>query len=118
MSHSAYEKTQRATQNPRELEYRAFCEATARLERADADGRADLKMLIDAIHFNRQLWGALAADCRRDDNGLPVETRRSIVSLTQWVSDYSSSVMREGEAIAPLVEINRMMMDGLSGKAA
>lgn len=118
MSHDAYQKTQNATQGPRDIEYRAFCEATARLEKAEAAGRNDLKLLIDAIHFNRQLWGALAADCRRDDNGLPVQTRRSIVSLSLWVSDYSSTVMREREAIAPLVEINRMMIDGLSGKAA
>ncbi len=125
MSHEAYAKTHASVRSPRDLEYRAFCEATARLLRvaeADADGAPtrsaeDLKEKIEAIHFNRRLWGALAADCRRDENGLPVETRRSIVSLSEWVSRYSSDVMRRRADLEPLIEINRMMMDGLSGAA-
>ncbi len=125
MSHEAYRKTHARVESPRDLEYRAFSEATARLLRvAEARGRAetdrpgeDLKKKIDAIHFNRRLWGALAADCRSDENALPVETRRSIVSLSEWVSRYSSEVMRRRADLEPLIEINRMMMEGLSRAA-
>lgn len=117
MSHDAYKKTTASVQSPRDAEYRAFCEATSRLLRVAEEGRADLKAMIEALHFNRRLWGALASDCRSDDNGLPVETRASIVRLNDWVSKYSSEIMRNKEAVEPLIEVNRMMMEGLSGKA-
>ncbi|MEL7491557.1 MAG: flagellar biosynthesis regulator FlaF [Pseudomonadota bacterium] len=117
MSHDAYKKTSENVQGPRDAEYRAFCEATARLLRIAEEGRADLKAMIEALHFNRRLWGALASDCRSDENGLPKETRASIVSLSDWVSKYSSEIMRNKEAVEPLIEVNRMMMEGLSGKA-
>lgn len=117
MSHEAYKKSHENTQTPRDAEYRAFCDATAKLIRVANEGRDDLKEMIDALHFNRRLWGTLAADCKSDENGLPDETRRSIISLSNWVSTYSSEIMRNKEAVEPLIEVNRMMMDGLSGKA-
>jgi len=117
MSHDAYKRTHENLQSPRDAEYRAFCEATARLLRVAEEGRADLKTMIEALHFNRRLWGALASDCHNDENGLPTETRASIVSLSDWVSKYSSEIMRNKEAVEPLIEVNRMMMEGLSGKA-
>jgi len=117
MSHDAYKKATAQAETPRGAEYRAFCEATAKLIEIAEDTRADLKQRIEALHFNRQLWDTLAIDCQSDINGLPIETRRSIISLSQWVSTYSSDIMRNKEAIEPLIEINRMMIEGLSGKA-
>ncbi|MEL7485823.1 MAG: flagellar biosynthesis regulator FlaF [Pseudomonadota bacterium] len=117
MSHDAYQQAARRAQGPRETEYRAFCEATSRLLKAKDAARDDLRTRIDAIHFNRSLWGALAADCRNNDNALPQETRAAIVNLSDWVSRHSSSVMRAGADVEPLIEINKMMIDGLSGKS-
>ena len=118
MSHDAYKKVTSQSETPRDTEYRAFCEVTAKLIEIAEEGQSDLKQRIEALHFNRRLWGALAADCKSDCNGLPVETRRSIVSLNDWVSKCSSAIMRNKEAIEPLIEINRMMIDGLSGKSS
>ena len=117
MSHDAYKKTTQTVSSPRETEYRAFCEATARLIRLSELSKDSVRDRIEALHFNRELWGALAADCRSDQNGLPVETRRSIISLSIWVSKYSSDVMRDREDVAPLIEVNKMIIEGLSGKA-
>ena len=117
MSHDAYKKATAQAETPRDAEYRAFCEATSKLIAISEETQADLKRRIEALHFNRQLWDALAVDCQSDINGLPVETRRSIISLSQWVSKYSSDIMRNKEAVEPLIEINRMMIEGLSGKA-
>lgn len=116
MSHDAYRRAQHSTAHPRDAEYRAFSEATRRLLAAKDEGRADLKRLIEAVHLNRTLWGALASDCADPANQLPSETRALIVSLARWVSLYSSDVMQKKESIEPLIDVNRMIMDGLAGK--
>ena len=116
MSHEAYRRAQNATAQPRDAEYRAFSEATRRLIAAMETGREDLKQLIDAIHLNRSLWGALASDCADPANDLPSETRALIISLSRWVSLYSSDVMQKRESVEPLIDVNRIIMDGLAGK--
>jgi flagellar protein FlaF len=117
MSHEAYRKTSAAIGGAREAEYQAFSEATRRLIAAAEAGRADLGALIDAVHLNRTLWGTLASDCAREANALPPETRARIIALARWVSDYSSDVMRKGESLEPLVNVNRIIMNGLSPAA-
>ncbi len=117
MSHSAYQKTQAKIASPRDAEYLAFSHATRGLIEAAKAGHEDLKGLVAALHFNRQLWGALASDCASTDNQLPETLRAQIISLSRWVNAHSTAVMRKTEEVEPLIEINRMMMDGLSGKA-
>ncbi|HBK91142.1 MAG TPA: flagellar biosynthesis regulator FlhF, partial [Parvularcula sp.] len=43
-------------------------------------------------------------------------TRALIISLARWVSLYSSDVMRKKESVEPLIDVNRIIMDGLAGK--
>jgi flagellar protein FlaF len=40
--------------------------------------------------------------------------RAHIISLSMWVSRYSSNVIQDGEDIAPLIDVNRTMMQGLA----
>lgn len=117
MSHEAYRRTCAAIAAPRDAEYRAFSEATRRLIAAGASEKRDLKALIEAIHLNRTLWGTLASDCASGANALAPETRARIIALSRWVSDYSSDVMRKGESVDPLVDVNRIIMSGLSATA-
>ncbi|MEX0643881.1 MAG: flagellar biosynthesis regulator FlaF [Parvularculaceae bacterium] len=118
MSHDAYRKAAAANAAPRETEYRAFAEATRRLMSAAEMGRADLKALIEAVHLNRELWGALAADCANDRNALPSDTRARIIALARWVSLYSSEVMQRRESLEPLIDVNRIIMEGLAARPA
>jgi len=118
MSHEAYARAAWRTATPRSAEYRAFSEATRRLIEAEQAGFADLKRMIDAIHLNRTLWGTLAADCARHDNMLPIETRRSIIALARWVGAYSTEIMTRRDEISPLIDVNRIIMDGLKDENA
>ncbi len=118
MSHSHYIDAQTKVGTPRDVEYLAFTKITAKLIAVHEQGREDLKTLVDAIHDNRQLWGALASDCASEKNLLPEETRATIINLSRWVNAYSSEVMRAGKSAEPLIEVNRIMMDGLAGRAA
>ncbi len=116
MSHDAYARAQKTTAAPRDAEYLAFAEATRKLLAVAQEGREDLKQLIDAVHLNRTLWATLAGDCADSKNRLPSETRALIISLARWVSLYSSDVMRKRESVDPLIDVNRIIMDGLGGK--
>lgn len=118
MSHDAYARAQKTTALPRDAEYKAFAEATRKLLTVADEGREDLKQLIEAVHLNRSLWTALASDCADAHNKLPTETRALIISLARWVSLYSSDVMRKKESVEPLIDVNRIIMDGLAGKTA
>jgi len=113
MAVTAYQKAQRAAENPRNSEYRLFGQVTGALLDAQNAG-AKGKSLIDAIDWNRRLWSTLAVDCMNDGNQLPKELRAQIISLSLWVTKYSSQVMQEGVSIEPLIDINRTIMQGLN----
>ena len=118
MSHDAYRQMQAKAGAPRDAEYRAFAQATRALLDAAKEGHGDLKALIAALHLNRSLWGALANDCADPGNKLPEDTRAQIIGLSRWVASYSSAVMRQRESVEPLIDVNRIIMDGLAGRAA
>ena len=113
MSLQAYQSAARRAENPRELEYRLFGEVTRALMGAADVPHDEIQTRIDALDWNRRMWSALAADCARPDNDLPETLRASIISLSLWVNRHSSAVMRREEAFEPLIEINRIVMQGL-----
>ncbi len=112
MSLQAYQRAQRTVETPRDTEYRLFSEVTRALVEAGNLARTD-KRVIAAIDWNRRMWATFAGDCANPENKLPDSLRAQIVSLSLWVSRYSSQVMRDGAPMAPLVDINRSIMQGL-----
>ena len=115
MSIKAYQQTARRTENPRDVEYRLFAQVTSALGELQAAGRSDLAKMIDVLDWNRRVWSAFALDCASPDNALPATLRASIISLSIFVSKHTSAVMREGEDIQDLIDINRLIMQGLAG---
>jgi flagellar protein FlaF len=114
MSLQAYKSAQTATENPRVTEYRLFGQVTGALLDAQKTGTIGTP-LVEAIDWNRRLWRTLAADCMDDRNTLSQDVRAKIISLSLWVSKYSRQVTREKAPIEPLIEINRNIMQGLTG---
>jgi flagellar protein FlaF len=112
MALQAYQKAQRAADNPRNAEYRLFGQVTGALIEAQSAGAKGVS-LIDAIDWNRRLWSTLAVDCMDEGNQLPKPLRAQIVSLSIWVAKYSSQVMQQGAPLEPLIDINRNIMQGL-----
>jgi flagellar protein FlaF len=62
------------------------------------------------------MWAALADDCSHPGNSLSDATRAQIISLSLFVHRHTSYVMRREGDIDTLIEFNRMMMQGLSGR--
>lgn len=112
MSLGAYQKVQRTTESPRNSEYRLFGTVTSALIAAKGLDRLD-KKLIEALDWNRRMWTVLAGDCSDDGNELPEKLRAQIISISLWVSRYSSEVMRGKGDIDDLIDINKTIMEGL-----
>lgn len=114
MSHQAYQRIAAQGETSRESEYRLFGQVTRALIDAAQCDESDFRGRIDALDWNRRLWTTLATDCAGEDNGLPKPVRAQIISISIWVARHTSAVMRREEAIEPLIEINRTIMQGLS----
>src|SRR6185295_9712385 len=85
MALTAYQKAQRAAENPRSTEYRLFGQVTgALIDAQNAKGRGPV--FTDAVDWNRRMWSTFAIDCLNDGNQLPKGLRAQIVSLSIWVS--------------------------------
>src|ERR1051326_6036439 len=114
MSLQAYQQAATRVESPRELEYRLFAQVTlALMEAAKADPN-DFAARVDALGWNRRMWTVLAAACASDENRLPDQLRASIISLGLWVARHTSAVIRKEEEIQPLIEVNCLIMQGLS----
>ncbi len=114
MSLQAYQKAQRSAEHPRDTEYRLFAQVTQALIEANKAGRSDLARFVDALDWNRRMWSAFALDCAGEGNQLPDTLRAQIVSLSLWVSRFSSEAAGNGASIEPLIDVNKTIMAGLS----
>lgn len=117
MSLQAYQQASARAESPREMEYRLFGQVTRALMSAAEADESDLQTRMDALDWNRRLWSTLATDCASPDNNLPAPLRAQMISLSLWVSRHTSAVIRRQEEIGPLIDINRIVMQGLSGQS-
>jgi flagellar biosynthesis activator protein FlaF len=118
MSLQAYQQARSRSESPRDAEYRLFGQVTRALMEAAESPQDDLQTRINALDWNRRMWCAMAADCAQPENALPPALRAQIISLSMWVGRYSSQVMRGHETFDALIDINRIMMQGLAVKPA
>jgi flagellar protein FlaF len=115
MSLQAYQQAATRAESPRETEYRLFAQVTLALMEAAKCEPTDIRGRIDALDWNRRVWSVLGSACADSENGLPENLRASIISLSIWVGKHTSEVIRRRDEIDPLIEVNRMIMQGLRG---
>ncbi len=118
MSLQAYQQAATRAENPRDMEYRLFAQVTRALMDAAKLDKTEIGKRADALDWNRRLWSTLGTDCASPTNQLPPALRASIISLSIWVSKHTTLVIRNQEEIEPLIEINRMIMQGLAGSSS
>ena len=112
MAQSAYSTGQQAPlRTNRGTEYAAFSRVTSRLKAARS-----FNTLVAAVHENRRLWTALAADVADSSNELSPELRARIFYLARFTAHHSSQVLRRKADVRPLLEINTAIMRGLGDK--
>lgn len=118
MSLQAYQRVSAQAETSRETEYRLFGQVTRALMEAAQLDESDFRGRMEALDWNRRLWSTLATDCADTGNGLPNPMRASIISISIWVARHTSAVMRKEETIEPLIDVNRIIMQGLQGQKA
>ena len=115
MSVDKYVTAQAATETPRQTEYRLFAEVT-RSMLAQKDRKLRDTPFCEAINRNRRLWLTLQMDLSDDRNQLPDEVRAQLISLAIWVDKHSSTVLQGAASIESLINVNRVIMEGLHGR--
>ena len=116
MSIRAYQTTSARAENPRDTEYRLFGQVTrALIEAAEAEP-IDIAKQNEALDWNRRLWSTLSTACADSSNALPQSLRAQIISISLWVGRHTSAVIMREETVAPLIDINRIIMQGLASQ--
>ncbi|MDB5444585.1 MAG: flagellar FlaF family protein [Phenylobacterium sp.] len=113
MSVQAYQQAAARAESPRDIEYRLFGQVTRALMTASEAEAAEIGARMDALDWNRRLWSVLAADCASPGNQLPAQVRANIISLSLWVNRHTSAIMRNEAEFSALIDVNKMMMQGL-----
>ncbi len=123
MSVAAYKKTMIDTSSPREMEKKILSQVTGGLERvsiefdsSDGNKAALTQEVKDAVWANQKFWMALKADLMIQTNELPEKLRADLISLAIWIDKQSWEVMRSNAKIEPLIDVNKKIIAGLSGK--
>lgn len=118
MSLQAYQQAATRAESPRDLEYRLFAQVTRALIEAAALDKSEVSRRADALDWNRRMWSTLGVECASPENRLPPQLRASFISLSIWVGKHTTLVIRNKEEFEPLIEINRMIMQGLAGASS
>jgi len=71
-----------------------------------------------SIWENQRVWLTFKADLAEKDNGLTADLRAALISLALWVENHTKAVLSGSKNVKPLIDINRSIIDGLSGRAA
>ena len=103
-----YDKSSSETP-PREEQAIAFRLVNRKLELADGPAARNA-----ALGLNHELWSILFRDLTSTDNRLPPILKKDCVTLANWSMSYSTRALLEDLPLAPLVNINDDMIEGLS----
>lgn len=97
----------------RGLEYELLARSTQKLKRASATPQGSFALLAQALHENRRLWTALAADVADDGNALPTALRAQLFYLAEFTAQHSRKVLDGSASAEVLIDINMAVMRGL-----
>lgn len=117
----AYQSVEKATLSGRELEASVLSKAASLL--IDAKNKWDdpdhEEMLEVALKFNQRIWSFFQAELASEDNPLPVEIRRNILTLSAFVDRRTFEIMAKPapEKLNLLININHNIAAGLRGEA-
>lgn len=112
MAKTAYSTPQATVRTPRSIEYELLARVTARLNTALVE-KMPFAALVAALHDNRKLWRALAADLAEPGNALPQPLRAQLFYLAEFTRIHTGQVMKGAADTQVLIDINTAVMRGL-----
>ena len=114
----AYSAASAPTRTPRNIEYDAVARITHRLRSEAMKGPEAFPNLVKALYDNKTLWNIFAVDVADADNQLPRELKAQIFYLAEFTSQHTTKVLARKADVAPLLEINSAILQGLRSGAA
>jgi len=116
----AYARTVQASAPPREIEAQALLKAARQLQDVQNTWAGMDQRVQQALQFNRQLWAIFMSAAQNSENQQPVEVRQQIANIGIFVMNQTIDIQitPEPAKLNSLIEINRNIAAGLSGRAA
>lgn len=116
----AYARTVQASAPAREVEAQALLKAAMQLQDVQTNwAQVDQERIDAALRFNRQLWAIFLSAASNDENPQPLEVRQQIANIGVFVMNQTVDIQiaPEPKKLSSLIEINRNIAAGLSGRA-
>jgi len=113
-----YAPTQTAVRTDRSIEAQLISQITAKLRKAANGPKSEFPKLMTALHENRRMWTAMAADVADSGNALPQGLRAQIFYLAEFTEHHSRQVIKGEADVKALIDINTAVMRGLNGQGA
>jgi flagellar protein FlaF len=114
----AYARVANTTSSPRDIEAQALLLAANKLQAVMNNVDATYTQMSEALIFNRKLWTIFLSEAQRDENPNSLDVRQNIANLGVFVLSQTAALQMSAqrEHIKPLIEINRNIAAGLSGR--
>lgn len=111
----AYQQTRRAVVTGRDLESMLLLKAAAQLQAVRDDWDNRKTDLLPALTYNRKLWTVLIDLILKPTNPLPREDKNNLLNIAIFIFRHSVALEAAptAEDIAPLVDLNRTIAEGL-----
>lgn len=115
----AYKSTDQATMSGREIEATVLSKAALKLKECqnnwDAENRN--QKLDDALKFNQRIWSILQAELAKEDNPLPMQLKRDLLSLSVFIDRRILETLAypSPEKLSIIIDINNNIAAGLRG---
>jgi len=115
----AYARVANTTSSPRDTEAQALLMAANKLQAVASNPDATYAQMSEALIFNRKLWSIFLSEAQRDENPQPLHVRQNIANISVFVLSQTAAlqISPQKEHFKPLIEINRNIAAGLSGRA-
>jgi flagellar biosynthesis activator protein FlaF len=115
----AYARVANVTASPREIEAKALLMAANKLQAVMTNADATYEQTSEALMFNRKLWSIFLSEAQRDENPQPLDVRQNIANIGIFVLSHTAAlqISPQRDHFKPLIEINRNIAAGLSGRA-
>lgn len=114
----AYARVANTTASPREIEAQALLKAANKLHAAMTNPEASYAQMSEALIYNRKLWSIFLSEAQRDENPQSLQVRQNIANISVFVLSQTAALQMspQREHFKPLIEINRNIAAGLSGR--
>jgi flagellar biosynthesis activator protein FlaF len=116
----AYARTVQASAPAREVEAQALLKAAKQLQDLQSNwSHMDPQRIDAALRFNRQLWAIFLSAAQNEENPQPIDVRQKIANIGVFVMNQTVDMQLAPEPakLNSLIEINRNIAAGLSGRA-